>query len=156
ESDGSDESVGRALGLGYKGISAKNCKGVFRTLHSYRQVKALENRNGHGPVVVSRAILSSEDLSNVPIVPLHQDICVAAALGIPHSERNGHHYVVGFRFLSEKESEAAQRDFPSLYRTRENGPPVVRIEDGYISAKDINRSGFGTTAEPDWENLEPV
>jgi hypothetical protein len=156
ESDGSDESVERALKLGYRGISAKNCKGVFRTLHSYRLTKALEHRNGSGPVVVSRAILSSEDLSNVPIVPLHQDFCVAAALGIPHSERNGHHYVVGFQYLSEKERESAQREYPSLYRTRENGPPVVRIDDGFISMKDINQSGFGTVSEPDWDNMEPV
>lgn len=156
ESDGSDEAVDTALRLGYKGISAKNCKGIFRTLHSYRRTKALERRNGHGPVVVSKAILSSEDLSNVPIVPLHQDFCVAAALGIPHSERNGHHYVVGFQFLSEKERAAAQSEYPSLYRTRENGLPVVRIEDGFIPVGDINRSGFGTVTEPDWDHLEPV
>lgn len=150
ESDGSDEAVERALSLGYRGISAKNCKGVFRTLHSFRHVKRLEAKGG------SRAILTSEDLTNVPIVPLHQDFCVASALGIPHSERNGHHYIVGFKFLTEKERADALREFPSLYRTRENAEPVLRIDGGLISLKEINANGFGTLSEPDWDNLEPV
>jgi L-alanine-DL-glutamate epimerase-like enolase superfamily enzyme len=149
ESDGSDEAVERALALGYRGISAKNCKGVFRTLHSYRHIRALAAQGG-------RAILTSEDLTNVPVVPLHQDLCVAAALGIPHSERNGHHYIVGFKFLSEAERGAALREFPSLYRAREGAEPVLRIEGGFLSLAEINANGYGTVSEPDWEGLEPV
>lgn len=149
ESDGSDDAVERALALGYRGISAKNCKGVFRTLHSFRHIKRLAAKGG-------RAILTSEDLTNVPVVPLHQDFCVAAALGIPHSERNGHHYIVGFKFLSESERAAALKEFPSLYRTREGAEPVLRIENGFISLKEINANGFGTVSEPDWDSLEPV
>jgi hypothetical protein len=150
ESDGSDDSFVRALELGYRGVSAKNCKGVFRTLHSYRLIKELE---GHGRM---SPILSSEDLTNAPIFPLHQDLCVAAALGIRHSERNGHHYIVGFDFLSPREREDALREFPSLYRARGQGSPVVSIEDGYLDVKEINLHGFGTASEPDWEFLEPV
>jgi hypothetical protein len=150
ESDGSDESVVRALQLGYRGISAKNCKGVFRTLHSFRLIKELEALGQHSP------ILSSEDLTNAPIFPLHQDLCVAAALGIRHSERNGHHYIIGFDYLSPREREDALREFPSLYQVREQGSPVVRIEDGFLSLKELNQNGFGTVSEPDWENLEPV
>lgn len=150
ESDGSDESVARALSLGYQGISAKNCKGVFRTLHSFRTIKEIEAQGKPSP------ILSSEDLTNAPIVPLHQDLCVAAALGIRHSERNGHHYIIGFDFLSPREKEDALREFPSLYRVREQGSPVVRIEDGFLSLKELNQHGFGTASEPDWESLEPV
>jgi hypothetical protein len=150
ESDGSDESVTRALELGYRGISAKNCKGVFRTLHSYRLIKELEALGRMSP------ILSSEDLTNAPIFPLHQDLCVAAALGIRHSERNGHHYIVGFDYLSPREREDALREFPSLYRTREQGSPVVSIEDGFLNLKELNQNGFGTASEPDWEHLEPV
>lgn len=149
ESDGTDDAVERALELGYRGISAKNCKGVFRTLHSYRHIRRLAARGG-------KAILTSEDLTNVPVVPLHQDFCVAAALGIPHTERNGHHYIVGFKFLSASEREAALREFPSLYRAREGAEPVLRIEGGFINLKEINASGFGTRSEPDWDSLEPV
>lgn len=149
ESDGSDEAVERALALGYRGISAKNCKGVFRTLHSYRHIRRLASRGG-------RAILTSEDLTTVPVVPLHQDLCVAAALGIPHSERNGHHYIVGFRFLSASEREAALREFPSLYLPREGAEPVLRIEGGFLSLEEINANCFGTVSEPDWDAMEPV
>jgi hypothetical protein len=150
ESDGADDSIIRALALGYSGISAKNCKGVFRTLHSYRVIKETEAQGKLTP------ILSSEDLTNAPVLPLQQDLCVAASLGIRHSERNGHHYIVGFDFLSPKEREDALREFPSLYTARANGAPVVRIEDGMLNVKDLDRSGFGAASEPDWDALEPV
>jgi hypothetical protein len=77
-------------------------------------------------------------------------------LGIRHSERNGHHYIVGFDFLSPREREDALREFPSLYRTREQGSPVVRIEGGFLDLKELNQNGFGTASEPDWEHLEHV
>jgi hypothetical protein len=141
ESDGTDEAVDRALALGYRGISAKNCKGVFRTLHSYRRVAE------------KRMVLSSEDLMNIPVVPLHQDLCVAAALGITHSERNGHHYIRAFEYFSPKEREAAVREFPELYRADR---PTVRVEDGSIDLSGINSFGFGVRSEPDWDSLERI
>lgn len=141
ESDGTDEAVDRALALGYKGISAKNCKGVFRTLHSFRRS------------VETGAILSSEDLMNIPVVPLHQDLCVAAALNLPHSERNGHHYIRAFEYFSPKEKEAALREFPELYAAKS---PTVRIHNGAIDLSGINDFGFGVCSEPDWESLERV
>ncbi len=150
ESDGSDEAFERALSLGYRGISAKNCKGVFRTLLSHKRIQDLVAAGEPAP------ILSSEDLTNAPIVPLHQDLCVAAALGITHSERNGHHYIIGFDFLSAREREDALREFPSLYKTRPHGNPVLRVENGFISMRELNLNGFGTLSEPDWDSLEPV
>jgi hypothetical protein len=150
ESDGSDDAVDIALALGYQGISAKNCKGVFRTLHSYRRIQEINAQGKSAPV------LSSEDLTNTPIAPLHQDLCVAAALGITHSERNGHHYIIGFDFLSAKEREAALKEFPSLYRVRSNGNPVLKIEDGFMNVRELNQNGFGTVSEPDWDYLEPI
>ena len=137
ESDGTDHAVDRALALGYAGISAKNCKGVWRTLHSF--VRARERS----------AVLSSEDLMNIPVVPLHQDLCVAAALGITHSERNGHHYIRAFEYFSARERETARREFPSLYS--ETG---LRITNGALDLREINATGFGVRSEPDWEFLE--
>lgn len=141
ESDGTDDAVDRALALGYHGISAKNCKGVYRTLHSHRRAKE------------AGAILSSEDLMNTPIVPLHQDLCVAAALGIPHSERNGHHYIRAFRYFSPREREDAVRDFPSLYGPGPDGLPALRIEAGELSLSEINSFAFGVKSLPDWANM---
>jgi hypothetical protein len=139
ESDGTDDAVDLALAAGYRGISAKNCKGVFRTLHSFR--RAAEKG----------ALLSSEDLMNIPVVPLHQDLCVAAALGISHSERNGHHYIRAFEYFSPGERDTAIREFPELYRA---GRPTVRVEEGAIDVTGINAFGFGVRSEPDWEALE--
>jgi hypothetical protein len=163
ESDGTDDAVDRALSRGYAGISAKNCKGVYRTLHSYRRVKE------------TGAILSSEDLMNIPVVPLQQDLCVAAALGIPHSERNGHHYIRAFEYFSPREREAALREYPSLHtdgikspgefipRSGINSPgefiprlPSVRIVDGALDLREINSFAFGVRSEPDWDALQPV
>jgi hypothetical protein len=141
ESDGTDLAVDRALELGYKGISAKNCKGVYRTLHSYRRAKE------------AGAILSSEDLMNIPVVPLHQDLCVAAALNLTHSERNGHHYVRAFDYFSPKEREAAVREFPELYTAKR---PTVQVYNGMIDVTGINEFGFGVCSEPDWDFLEKV
>ena len=141
ESDGTDEAVDRALELGYKGISAKNCKGVYRTLHSFRRS------------VETGAILSSEDLMNIPVVPLHQDLCVAAALNLPHSERNGHHYVRAFEYFSPREKEAAIREFPELYTADR---PTVGIHNGVLDVTGINDFGFGVVSEPDWDHLERV
>jgi hypothetical protein len=141
ESDGTDEAVDAALRLGYRGISAKNCKGVYRTLHSHRRTRE------------ACAVLSSEDLMNIPVVPLHQDLAVAAALGIGHSERNGHHYIRAFEYLSPRERTSTLRDYPSLYRTLPSGLGAVRIEDGAMSAVEINRAPFGVFEEPDWEAL---
>jgi hypothetical protein len=141
ESDGTDEAVERALLLGYRGISAKNCKGVFRTLHSHRRTRA------------ACAALSSEDLMNIPVVPLHQDLAVAAALGIGHSERNGHHYIRAFEYFSERERTSTLRDYPSLYRALPSGLGAVRIEDGAMSLAEINRAPLGVLEDPDWEAL---
>jgi hypothetical protein len=139
ESDDRDEAVDQALGLGYRGISAKNCKGVFRTLHSFRRTAE------------KKAVLSSEDLMNIPVVPLHQDLCVAAALGIPHSERNGHHYIRAFDYFSPREREQAAQDFPELYRADR---PTVIVEKGMMDVRGINAVGFGVKSEPDWDTLE--
>src|SRR5581483_7491739 len=141
ESDGTDGAVDQALELGYRGISAKNCKGVYRTLHSYRRS------------VEAGAILSSEDLMNIPVVPLHQDLCVAAALHLTHSERNGHHYVRAFEYFSPREREAAVREFPELYVADR---PTVQIYNGMIDVTGINDFGFGVRSEPDWNFLEKV
>jgi hypothetical protein len=141
ESDGTDMAVDQALALGYRGISAKNCKGVYRTLHSFRRS------------VETGAILSSEDLMNIPVVPLHQDLCVAAALHLTHSERNGHHYIRAFEYFSPREKEAAIQEFPELYTSKR---PTVQIFSGAIDVSGINESGFGVCSEPDWDFLEKV
>ena len=100
--------------------------------------------------------LSSEDLTNVPILPLHQDLCVAANLGIRHSERNGHHYVKGLEFLDPAEWQWAQERYPELYAPSNSGCPHLRIEKGKMDVSGILESGYGVDFEPDWKILNEI
>lgn len=150
ESGDRDEVLEEGLALGYRGISAKNAKGVFRTLHSQRVIHEW-NARGEAP-----AVLSSEDLTNPPQVPLQQDLCVAASLGIAHTERNGHHYVRGLDLLSEGERRAALSAFPTLYERRPDGLVTLRIADGRISTAEVVSGGYGVRDGPQWEALEPL
>ena len=147
ESDGTDEVTELALRLGYAGVSAKNCKGVFRTLHSHRVLANLE----------APGILAAEDLTNPGILPLHQDTAVVTALGIQHAERNAHHYVRGIAFLPEAEQERALREFPSVYERTSGGLVRLRIHDGKIDTKEIAARGYGTGSRTlDFDALEPL
>lgn len=149
ESDGDDAALGEALKLGYAGISAKNCKGVFRTLQSFQTL--------HAPGAANGLILSSEDLTNQPIVPNHQDLAVAAALGITHSERNGHHFFRGFEFLSPSERQQALEDYPKLYENSSDGIPSLRFHNGMMSLTELNNSnGLGIKSEPDWASMRSL
>lgn len=144
ESDGTDGAAERARALGYAGVSVKSAKGLYRALLNFRRMRA------------SGGILSSEDLMNLPVVPLHQDLALAAALGIAHSERNGHHYVRAFEHLSPRECRAARLEFPSLYTEDPGGSPRLRIDRGAIDLSEVNGFAFGVRSEPDWASLEPA
>lgn len=150
ESDATDQVVGQALALGYGGISAKNCKGIYRTLHSFRTLEEWNRQPRRN------AVLSGEDLTNPGVYPFHQDTCVMASLGVPHVERNAHHYVRGQAHLTERERANLLREFPSLYERCDNGLVTLKIRDGRISTKEIVASGYGTISEPDWEALTPL
>jgi hypothetical protein len=148
ESDDADKVLERAMQLGYSGISAKNCKGIYRTLSSFVTLKKSSRPD---------LVLSSEDLTNQPIVPNHQDLCVAAALGIAHSERNGHHFFRSFDFLPETERLQAIVDYPSLYQLTPDGIPSLRFQDGAMPMREINLSpGLGVSSAPEWSSMEPL
>ena len=146
ESDGTDETVTRALELGYGGVSAKNCKGVFRTLHS----RSVIEESG------APAVLSAEDLTNPPVLPLHQDTAVVTALGCTHAERNAHHYVRGAEFLTADEQERLLHDFPGAYERTDGGLVRLRIVKGVLAAGEIARRGYGDRETVDFDALEAL
>ncbi len=149
EADDDDDAVVRALQSGYDGISAKNCKGFYRTLHSF---SAVQNAHAAG----QRAILSSEDLTNPPAVALQQDCAVAAALGIEHTERNAHHYVRGIGFLDRDEQRAITDAAPRLYGPLPDGTISLRIDAGAIDVRDLNATGYGACPLPDWSTMQSI
>ncbi len=151
ESNGTDTAFETAVRLGYRGVSAKNCKGAFRTLKNFEIIQR------HNAAEPQRPLhLSSEDLTNVPVLPLHQDLCVAGTLGIAHAERNGHHYVKGLEFLDPAEWSWALENHPELYAPGDSGYPHLRIEDGSVAVGSLLETGYGGDFEPDWSILREI
>lgn len=145
ESDAAFESYPRALALGYKGTSHKNCKGIIKSLVN----RARNLLAGEG----SGLILSAEDLVNVGPIAVHQDLHVVATLGIEHVERNGHHYFRGLDHVSEATIDEALRAHPGLYR-REGGRATLKIDGGAIDCTGLAAPGLGGVL-PRGEDWQP-
>ncbi|QDV05946.1 hypothetical protein Poly30_14490 [Planctomycetes bacterium Poly30] len=155
--DEADADLGaypRARELGYGGVSMKACKGVFRALLNRARIEA----DGEG-------LQSAEDLTNLPVLPLHQDLAVVASLGLPHVERNGHHYFRGQSHLSAVEREHLAQHHASLYQRTADGDLWLDIQDGRLDLRSLQRSsetvregegrttaGFGYDGPIDMEN----
>lgn len=132
EADDRPDSFPRAVALGYRGVSVKNCKGVFRALCNFV-------RCARDP----RLFQSGEDLTNLPLLPLQQDLATAACLGLPHVERNGHHYFRGLDHLAPPRQRAALAAHPDLYRPLGDGA-ALRIVDGTLCLSSVLAArGFG-------------
>ncbi|MEO6594828.1 MAG: hypothetical protein ABIP94_08760, partial [Planctomycetota bacterium] len=132
EADATPSSFPRALSIGYRGVSVKNCKGVFRALCNFGLCKRDERRFQTG-----------EDLTNIGVLPLQQDLVTAAVLGLPHVERNGHHYFRGLDHLPKALVADAARVHADLYRPLGAGA-ALRIEGGEVSlASVLEAPGYG-------------
>jgi hypothetical protein len=149
ESDGESGDAEMALALGYTGISVKMCKSLFRAVHHYNLIAERRSQGLPG-------FLSSEDLTTVPCLPLQQDLALAAALGLTHSERNGHHFSKGGLFLSERESAEALKALPSLYEKGPDGVLRLRIVDGTLDLGEVHAQGFGGLLIPETKHQQPI
>lgn len=148
EADGQTDSFSRAFEIGYSGVSHKNCKGFFKSLANF-SLCAFQNSKDQF------AFQTGEDLSNMPIVALHQDFVALGILGIPHCERNGHHYGFGLSHLSRREQGFAQRQYPDLYTSRGKNA-FLKIRNGQVACRSLQVPGFGVASQPDWESLTPL
>ena len=150
EADGWVGAFKEAIALGYRGVSHKNCKGVYKSLHNLAIAQVHNARRGRGEL-----FLSAEDLTNLPVVPLQADLASVALLGITHAERNGHHYFRGLGHLGEAEKAAALLAHPDLYEHR--GDEVfLRITDGMLECASLQVPGMGFAAPPDIPAMTPV
>ncbi len=134
EADASLDDLPRALALGYAGTSHKNCKGLTKGLANL----ALLHRHRSG------AILSGEDLSNIGPVALLQDLAVMAALGIPHIERNGHHYFRGTSMFPPETGDSLLAAHPDIYEAQD-GFAVLRIRGGILDVDSTANNPLGIT-----------
>ncbi len=144
ESDGDLDSFQRAAELGYRGVSTKNCKGLFKALANAALARRLSGERG------VPFLITAEDLMNLPVVPLHQDLAHVAALGLDHAERNGHHYVRGLDHLSPPERERVLGEHEGLYRRLE-ASGFLHVVGGAIDVRSLQRCpglGAGSAFDP--------
>jgi len=146
EADGRNDSFKKAFAIGYSGTSHKNCKGVFKSLLNRMLCFYFYDKTGRD------AFLSGEDLSNMPIVPLHQDFASLGVLDIAHCERNGYHYGFGLSHLTEKEKRRVAKRHPDLYVAR-GKELFLNIRDGQVTTASLQTPGFGGSTMPQWDAL---
>jgi len=126
-----------AVAVGYRGISVKACKGIFRALLNF----GLCQSRGGG------LFQSGEDLTNLPIRALQQDLALMATLNIPHVERNGHHYFRGLDHLPSSVSAEALLHHPDIYQ-KEKSVVALNVNRGRLDIASLHCSGFGCAVAP--------
>jgi hypothetical protein len=150
ESDGALDAYARAVDVGYRGVSSKNCKGAIRSLLN-AGLTWLHNGRGSR----REFVMTGEDLCSVGIIPTQSDLCLAATLGLEHVERNGHHYHPGLTYLPVEQRRAALAAHGDFY-VQEQGIVGPHIVDGQLRIASLQCDGFGFAVEPDMSALEPA
>jgi hypothetical protein len=145
ESDDSLEAFPRARSLGYKGVSSKTCKGIYKSFINRARCEAW------GP----EFFMSGEDLTIQPGLALQQDLALVSLLGISHVERNGHHYVNGMAGLGKGEQGAFLAAHPDLYE-RSHGAVRVKIAGGELAIGSLDCKGYASAAMPDWNSMKEM
>ena len=142
ESDDALDAFPRAKELGYRGVSSKTCKGIYKSLINAARCAAW----GKG------YFMSGEDLTIQAGLALQQDLALVSILGLTHVERNGHHYVNGMAELPTMEQELFFREHPDLYE-RSHGAVRLYIDKGMIRMKSLDCPGYASRALPDWQSM---
>ena len=149
ESDGDLDAFTCSVELGYRGVSTKNCKGLFKALANAALARRLTKSHGR------TFFLTGEDLMNLPVVAVHQDLTHVAALGIDHVERNGHHYVRGLDHLSTKERRRLLVEHPDMYHAAGDSGHL-HVAKGSLDIGSLQRPGLGTGDNVDTGAMIPL
>jgi hypothetical protein len=158
ESDDSLDAFVRARAVGYRGVSSKTCKGLYKSILNRARCAKWNREEGRGDepeFEASPYFMSAEDLTIQAGLALQQDLALVSLLGIRHVERNGHHYVNGMAALSPAEQRAFLAAHPDLYE-ESRGAVRVRIRDGTLSIGSLAGVGFASGAAPDWASMRPM
>jgi hypothetical protein len=137
-----------ARALGYRGISSKSCKGIYKSIVNATRIAKLN-------VVGGEYTLTGEDLTCQAGLAVQQDLALGALIGVTHAERNGHHYVDGFADTPAAEAEAFLAAHPDLYETC-GGKVRLAIHGGDLLTGSLTAPGFATSAHPVWSTLAPL
>ncbi len=150
ESDDGLDVFPRAAALGYRGISSKTCKGLYRSILNAARVAHWQTPEGTGPY-----FLSAEDLTTQAGISVQQDLALVGLLGLEHVERNGHHYVAGMAGAPVAEQGAFVRAHRDLYRETPHGVRLI-IDGGRISLRSLDQPGYASGALPDFAAMAPM
>lgn len=150
ESDGPLDAFVTGRALGYAGVSSKACKGVWRSLVNLARCRAWNAEEGR-----DRYFMSAEDLTTLAGVCVQQDLALISLLGLPHVERNGHHFVDGFNGRPKAEAYRFLEAHPGLYVDTPRGPRLA-IREGMLDLSSLETPGLGATLEPDYAMMDAM
>jgi hypothetical protein len=144
ESDGPLDAFVTGRALGYAGVSSKACKGVWRSFINLARCRAWNAAEGR-----DRYFMSAEDLTTLAGPCVQQDLALVSLMGLPHVERNGHHFVDGFAGRPKLEAVRFMEAHPDLYADTSRGPRLA-IRDGALEIGSLDTPGFGASIDPDF------
>jgi hypothetical protein len=148
EADDSYDAFPAARTLGYRGISSKSCKGIYKSI-----VNA--TRAAKWSVASEKFFVTGEDLTCQAGLAVQQDLALGALIGVTHAERNGHHYVDGFADTPAAEAQAFLASHPDLY-IYDGNKIRLSIHDGDLLTESLVTAGFASAVQPDWSSLPPL
>jgi hypothetical protein len=148
EADDSYDAFPAAKALGYRGISSKSCKGIYKSILNATRAQKWSAGG-------EKFFISGEDLTCQAGLAVQQDLALGALIGVTHAERNGHHYVDGFDGTPDREAQAFLAAHPDLY-TRDGNTVRLSIHDGDLLTGSLTSVGFASGAHPDWAALSPL
>ncbi len=148
EADNSYDAFPVARALGYRGISSKSCKGIYKSVINATRA-AKWSAGGE------KCFIAGEDLTCQAGLAVQQDLALGALIGVTHAERNGHHYVDGFGDTPATEAEAYLTAHPDLY-VRDGDKIRLAIHDGDLLTGSLTTPGFATATHPDWSAMSPL
>ncbi|WP_439363847.1 hypothetical protein ACNJYD_27220 [Bradyrhizobium sp. DASA03005] len=134
--------------LGYRGISSKSCKGLYKSI--INATRAAKWTSG-----AETFFITGEDLTCQAGLAVQQDLALGAFIGVTHAERNGHHYVDGFGETPAAEAAAFAAAHPDLYADAGQGIRLS-IHNGDLLTGSLHTAGFATSVHPDWSALRPL
>ena len=155
EADGTLDAFVRGREVGWRAVSSKGCKGLYKSLVNRArcdQWNAAAQRDGVAPAY----FMSAEDLTCQAGLAVQQDLALAALLGLTHSERNGHHYADGFGDCPDGEQRAFAVAHSDLYESAAGQGPRLKIARGRIAIDSLFAPGFAHSASPDWGAMRPL
>jgi hypothetical protein len=148
EADDSYDAFPSMRPLGYRGISSKSCKGLYKSI--LNATRAAKWTSG-----AETFFVTGEDLTCQAGLAVQQDLALGAFIGVTHAERNGHHYVDGFGETPTSEARAFATAHPDLYVCTGHGIRLS-IHNGDLPTGSLRSAGFATSVHPDWSALRPL